>query len=89
MTKEALPSDFENGWIRSVGLFGVRFGIPTDDGVAGVEVWISLDVAIIHIPMVPRQNSSTPKNIKSKTTTLMQFGFLNCKIHLPHSQLAV
>ena len=63
MSKEALPFDFEVVGIRPVGVLSVGLVLTTNHGVAGVEVWLGLDVAVVDVPMVPSQNTTTPKNI--------------------------
>ena len=63
LAKEALPFDLEHGGIRPVGVLVIRFGISTNSNGTGVEVWVSLDVAIVDGPMLPSQNSSTPEKV--------------------------
>ena len=63
MTEEALPLDLENVWIWFVSVLSIRFFVTTDNGATGVEIWFALDAAIVNVPMIPSQNTTTPEII--------------------------
>ena len=60
-TKEALPSDLEDGWFRPVSVLSVGFSVTINDGVGGVEIRLGLNVAVIDVPMIPCQHTPTPE----------------------------